>query len=330
MIVPKVSIIVPVYNAGEHLSRCLDSLLNQTLNEIEILLVLDCPTDGSDLTAEKYAEQDKRIRIIKNEKNIHIGFSRNEGIKNATGEYVGFSDDDDYCEPQMFEKLYLQAKNTEADIVVSNYCNENAEKRDNYYFPELSADEFKEQYFEALVRGSHSLPNTSSFNNVNPIWNQIFRRELIIENNVLFPDNKMVTFEDVVFNIKAHYFAKKVSFVPEVFYHHIINEKNAYNNYDYLSLAKVTAHAEIVYNFLSEVKVDSKVQNDFALCTLKRLYTSYRNEVRFKKIAASFAFFKSIKHNAVIQQILLPIFNNKNLIEKLPFTKKVFLSFIRR
>ncbi|MGC3976850.1 MAG: glycosyltransferase family A protein [Paludibacteraceae bacterium] len=147
MIIPKVSIIVPVYNAGEHLSRCLDSLLNQTLKEIEIILVVDCPTDGSDLLAEKYAEQDTRIRIIKNEKNIHIGFSRNAGIDNARGEYLGFSDDDDYCETEMFEKLYLCARKNEADIVVSNYCNENSEKRDNYYFPQSTANDFKRTVF---------------------------------------------------------------------------------------------------------------------------------------------------------------------------------------
>ncbi|MGC3976849.1 MAG: hypothetical protein QM751_00550 [Paludibacteraceae bacterium] len=188
----------------------------------------------------------------------------------------------------------------------------------------------KEQYFEALVRGSHSLPNTSSFNNVNPIWNQIFRRSLILENGVHFPDNKLVTFEDVVFNIKAHYFAKKVNFVPEIFYHHIINEKNAYNNYDYLSLTKVTAHSEVVYNFLSGVKIESKVQNDFALCTLKRLYTSYRNEIRLKKKTASFHFFQSVKHNAIIQQILRPIFEHKTLTEKLPVTKRLFISLIKK
>ena len=78
---PKVSIIVPIYNAGKFLEKCLDTLVNQTLKDIEIILVLDCPTDGSDRIAREYAEKDPRIRLIINEQNLNIGLSRNEGLK---------------------------------------------------------------------------------------------------------------------------------------------------------------------------------------------------------------------------------------------------------
>ena len=88
---PKVSIIVPIYNAGKFLEKCLDTLVNQTLKDIEIILVLDCPTDGSDRIAREYAEKDPRIRLIVNEQNLNIGLSRNEGLKIARGEYIGFS-----------------------------------------------------------------------------------------------------------------------------------------------------------------------------------------------------------------------------------------------
>ena len=93
---PKVSIIVPIYNAGKFLEKCLDTLVNQTLKDIEIILVLDCPTDGSDRIAREYAEKDPRIRLIVNEQNLNIGLSRNEGLKIARGEYIGFSDHDDW------------------------------------------------------------------------------------------------------------------------------------------------------------------------------------------------------------------------------------------
>ena len=76
---PKVSIIVPVYNAGSYFSKLLDSLTGQTLKEIEIILVLDCPTDGSDRVAEEYAARDGRIVLVRNRENLHVGFSRNEG-----------------------------------------------------------------------------------------------------------------------------------------------------------------------------------------------------------------------------------------------------------
>ena len=84
----KVSVIVPVYNAGVHLKKCLGSLSSQTLKEMEIILVLDCPTDGSDKVAEEFAQRDSRFRILRNSENLHIGNSRNEGLKVAKGETV--------------------------------------------------------------------------------------------------------------------------------------------------------------------------------------------------------------------------------------------------
>ena len=89
---PKISIIVPVYNAGNYLRHCLDTLVNQTLRDIEIILIIDCPTDGSDEICREYAANDNRIVIINNVRNLHIGNSRNEGLKIAQGKYIGFSD----------------------------------------------------------------------------------------------------------------------------------------------------------------------------------------------------------------------------------------------
>lgn len=82
---PKVSIIVPIYNAGKFLEKCLDTLIYQTLKDIEIILVLDCPTDGSDRIAREYAEKDPRIKLIFNKHNLNTGLSRNEGLKIAQG-----------------------------------------------------------------------------------------------------------------------------------------------------------------------------------------------------------------------------------------------------
>ena len=116
---PLVSIIVPVYNAGEHLRPCLDTLVNQTLREIEIICVLDCPTDGSDKTVEEYAAKDNRIVVIRNEQNLNIGESRNVGLRATRGEYIGFSDHDDSRELDMYEKLYNTAEKGAKSIVFS-------------------------------------------------------------------------------------------------------------------------------------------------------------------------------------------------------------------
>ena len=116
---PKVSVIVTIYNAGKYLACCLDSLIYQTLEDIEIILVLDCPSDGSDVLAKSYATNDNRIVIVENKVNLHIGESRNEGLKIAQGEYVTFMDHDDFCKPFMLEVLYNKANSINADAVFS-------------------------------------------------------------------------------------------------------------------------------------------------------------------------------------------------------------------
>ncbi|MBP1662908.1 MAG: glycosyl transferase family 2 [Bacteroidetes bacterium] len=327
----KVSIVVPVHNAGKFFSRCLDSLIGQTLTDIEIILVLDVPTDGSDKVAEQYALNDNRIRIVRNTTNLHIGYSRDAGIEAAEGDYIGFSDDDDICHPRMFEVLYEKAQTCHADIVVSNYCNEVNGKIDNYCFPEqLSEKEFKQKYLEALIRGNHSQPDTVSFNNVNPVWNQIFSRELLNQNNIRFTDNRKVSMEDVIFNIQAHFYARKVEFVPQVFYRHIINEKNAFNNYDYLSPEKVTAHIHFVHRFMQENGMLSDYQDLYLICIIKRLYTSFRNEIRFKRIFHVIPFIGKIRNNADLQQAISPLFEKKQLLKRMPVTKRLFAFLIRK
>ena len=327
----KVSIVVPVHNAGKFFSCCLDSLIGQTLTDIEIILVLDAPTDGSDKVAEQYAQQDNRIRIVRNTTNLHIGYSRNAGIDAAEGEYIGFSDDDDICHPRMFEVLYEKAQTCHAEIVVSNYCNEVNGKVENYSFPEqLSEKEFKQKYLEALIRGNHSQPDTVSFNNVNPVWNQIFSRELLNQNNIRFTDNRKVSMEDVIFNIQAHFYARKVEFVPQVFYRHIINEKNAFDNYDYLSPEKVTAHIDFVHRFMIENGMLSNYQDLYLICIIKRLYTSFRNEIRFKRLMHAIPFIRKIRNNVDLQQAISPLFEKKQLLKKMPVTKRLFAFLIRK
>jgi len=311
----KVSIIVPVYNAGKYLIQCLDSLIGQTLEDIEIILVLDTPTDGSDKICEEYSKNDNRIKLIRNTTNLHIGFSRNEGIKVARGEYIGFADHDDYCDLQMFEHLYNNAKQKNADVVVSNIYNESGNIQDYYSFPaEFSDRIFNEKMLIALISGNRSIRNTYSFDNASAIWNQLYRNSFIKENNILFCDNRKATIEDVTFNIKAHFFAKTVCFVPETLYHHVNHEQNTFGSYDYFAISKIIPH-------LKEI---------FAVCTLKRLYTSYRNEVNFKSFIRSFHMFKLIRNNPEMQEILSIFHNNIKIIKNLAITKMIFLYAIKK
>lgn len=106
---PKVSVVVPIYNTEPYLERCMQSLLSQTLKDIEIILVDDGSPDCSPKMCDEYAQKDSRIKVI-HKRNAGLGYARNSGLEIATGEYVAFIDSDDYIAPNMYEKLYNTAK----------------------------------------------------------------------------------------------------------------------------------------------------------------------------------------------------------------------------
>jgi len=114
---PYVSVVIPVFNAEEYLCQCLESVINQTLKEIEIICIDDKSTDSSLDILEKYAKKDKRITIIRNELNLKAGESRNRGLRIASGEYIHFLDADDYMVNDAYEVLYNKAKSYDLDLL---------------------------------------------------------------------------------------------------------------------------------------------------------------------------------------------------------------------
>lgn len=116
---PLVSVIVPIYNVEKYLPKCIESIMNQTLKEIEIILIDDGSTDRSGAIADEYGERDSRINII-HKKNGGQGSARNKGIELANGYYIGFVDSDDWIDCDMYEKLYSKAISLKSDIVVGS------------------------------------------------------------------------------------------------------------------------------------------------------------------------------------------------------------------
>lgn len=114
--IPKVSIIVPIYNVEKYLDRCIQSLVNQTLNDIEIILVDDGSPDNCPSMCDEYAQKDNRIKVI-HKQNAGLGYARNSGLEIAIGEYIAFVDSDDYVDTSMYETLYKKAITISADAV---------------------------------------------------------------------------------------------------------------------------------------------------------------------------------------------------------------------
>ncbi len=209
---PKISVIVPVYNGEEFLSQCLDSILAQTLQDIEILCVNDGSTDNSLKILKGYAKKDKRIQII-NQKNQGLSASRNNAMKIAKGEYLSFVDADDYINEQFLEELYNSAIKENADIALGNIIRvENGEKPWLCYKKKQVADK-TDDIFKLL-----NLPKTCY------VWNRIYRREFILNNNLFFKEG--ITFEDIIWSPQVAYKAKKAVCVPKADYYYRYNEKS--------------------------------------------------------------------------------------------------------
>ena len=297
---PKISIILPVYNAGEYLAPCLDSLLAQTLRDIEVIVVLDCPTDGSDRVAEDYARRDNRIVLLKNDRNLHTGLSRNRGLDVACGEYVGFADHDDVCAPDMYEILYSTAQAGQADVVISDAC-EILPDGTRQYCPlpaEIPAEGLRRAVLRSLVSGRYSVAGIATFDNVNSIWTELVRRDLLEKHHIRFPDNRKATYEDALFNVAVWLYACRVVHVPHSFYFHRQHDTNTFMQYDYKSYARMDAYLHILQDTLKEAPDGGDYTQLFDESVLRRLYGAFRNELHHKGIIQAWRLFLQIRRSA--------------------------------
>ncbi len=208
-ITPKVSVIIPVYNVEKYLRQCLDSVVSQTMHDIEIICVNDGSTDSSGRILEEYSLKDNRIVVI-NQENAGQSTARNKGLKIAAGEYIAFLDSDDYMEPDLCELAYNKAKQTGADIAM-------------YFF-----DTFGEDYMnvsaidnipdDEIVIRDRKIDAVNDNNNV--IWNMLYNRLFLEKHDILFLEN--VIFEDVHFSIKCACLCNKISVLRKRLVHYRI------------------------------------------------------------------------------------------------------------
>lgn len=305
---PKISIIVPVHNAGLYLEKCLDSLINQSLKDIEIILVLDCPTDGSDKVAEEYAKKDERIRLLYNEENLHTGLSRNRGIGIAQGKYIGFLDHDDYCEASMYELLYDRAEKDGLEITRCNfsciYKTKSGDKVENYIYPESSKDISNKEWIFRDVCGD----KVSCV-----IWNHIYKREFINDNNILFLDSREICSEDSIFFMEAYLRTSSFGLVNEYLYYHVFHETNTGKAYDYRSIKNRIIFFETLYSLLQNNHVDeNKCLEYLSENIAKSLYSGSRQAILKLPLRKALSEIKQIRDNNLIMKCINYIFKKEN------------------
>jgi len=237
---PKVSVIVPVYNVEPYLRRCLESLVNQTLKDIEIICINDCSPDKSLAILKEYAKKDERVKIIDFKKNQGVSVARNSGMKIAKGEYIGFCDSDDYVDLDFYEKLYGLAKEKNADITKGVW--------------KVAGAGLITNFNELILK--HKGYFTYQF------YTAIYRNKMLKKHKVKFPIGERPS-EDICFSNHAGIVAKNIYVLNNTFYNYVIRDNSATKvTYCYKIICSVIRCYSIVLNRLDkEAKKDKNYIN---------------------------------------------------------------------
>ncbi len=252
-----VSIIVPVYNAGLYLQRSLDSLCNQTLNNIEIICINDYSTDNSLDILSEYAAKDERILLINLEKNFGVSTARNKGLDIAKGEFLSFIDPDDYIDTNFCEILYHTAKKEDMDIVKT---------------------EIKRYEFDGTI--SKSRLNTLAIRDNNRFYfvyewqTAIYKNSLVKENNIRF-NQSIPTGQDWVFQVQCILATHKVFFITDSTYYHYIRRDNSLNSLE-LDIDKIKSKIyaiSLILKYINEANLE--LENELAYIGIHRLFLEH-------------------------------------------------------
>lgn len=257
---PLISIIVPVYNVEKYLSKCLDSLLSQTLSQIEIICINDHSTDGSLSILSEYEKKDSRIKVVNFQENRKIGAARNVGLRMAQAEYIGFVDSDDWVNQDMYEKLYGIACSKNADIVAPyfyySYYGENNVQKTQMGIPmeNLSIEE----------RNKHLIININGYR----FWTSLFKKTLFFDNNLFFAEG--IFAEDNAIATVVYLMASRIEQIDDTLYYYRQNNISAVRSFDNYNFFDRMEASEICLNHMK----------DFGF------YERYREEVEFSFISA--------------------------------------------
>lgn len=225
------SIIVPIYNAEKYIENCIESLLNQTKKEIELILINDGSTDNTDELIKKY--NDKRIKYFKN-KNQGIGKTRNFGIDKAMGKYLMFIDSDDYVDKNTAKLMFDKAFSNDLDIAICDF------------YKVINNENYKEKLIDFKTTTLKKMPNLILDINLSP-WNKIYKTSLIKENNIRFIEN--LKYEDAPFVCEVLKKAKKIGKVNKFLNYYVIHGNS-----------ETTVRDERVFDILKIVDI---IRNNF-------------------------------------------------------------------
>ena len=290
----KISVIVPVYNVESYLERCINSLIHQTLEEIQIILIDDGSTDASPAICDDYAKKDNRILVIHKE-NEGQGIARNHGLANAKGEYVCFLDSDDYYELNTCEVLYKYLRETNADLCCFGYQIDDKDGnlvrrpliKEKIYKNQEIKNDFILHYFGDLPEDENLRGFSSCMS--------AFRTSIIKKYNLEFPSEREVLSEDTIFSLEFCKHASVVATLPTVFYHYCQNATSFSQGYRKDKFAKTKILYGILKKYTEEFAVEEQTNIRLAMLIWVNLMACLKQETRRIPEVGRKEVFKNIK-----------------------------------
>ena len=291
---PKVSVIVPIYNVEKYLEKCINSLLSQTLEDIQIILVNDGSKDNSGNIAKEYEKNNKDRVIYVEKENGGLSDARNYGLKYATGNFIAFLDSDDYIEKNAYEEMYNKAIEEDADYVECDFI---------WEFPNKTRVD--KQYTYKNKKEMLSFVRVVA-------WNKLIKRQLIIDNNLEFP--KGLRYEDVEFTYKLIPFINKFTYVDKPFIHYVQREGSIANVQNERT-AEIFTVLDNVIEFYKKNNIYEEYRNEleynyarYLLCSsLKRMCKIKDKTIREKLLTDSWerlnSNFPNWKENVILKTV---------------------------
>ncbi len=300
----KVSILMPACNVEKFLKECMDSVVNQTLKDIEIICIDDGSRDSTGNILDEYAQKDNRIKVI-HKANSGYGHSMNVGLQNATGEYIGIIETDDFADLNMFDELYKAAKENHADVVKSNYYSYVSQPEpQSTYYEVLKEYDLYDQVFRPVEH--------PEIFRVRPcIWSGIYRREWLLENHVSFAETPGASYQDTGFAFKVWASAERALLVRDAYLHYRTDNANS----SVKAAAKIYCICDefkSIEEFL-EKRPELKEELEKPVISLK--YISYRWNLFRLTMEFKYAFLERM-HKELSEA------KNKGLFDKKYFTEK--------
>ena len=268
-----ISIIVPVYNAAEYLSCCINSILNQTHHNLEIILVNDGSTDGSDLLCDEFAKTDKRVQVI-HQANKGVSATRNAGLDAASGKWIGFVDSDDRIEPEMYEKLLSAAVDNDCEISICGFIKYHLNGWDEKRIcSDISKVLNRNKALEYALRNTHY---------EGYVCNKLFKHCLI--KTIRF-DETLHACEDLVFTTQAFMNTDHVTYVNSALYHYMVRENSSISTFNDKRLTGLVAREFVIKN-AGEISENLRklAQIQYMHYSIGLLYEVARTDITNKKI----------------------------------------------